>query len=170
MRIARAGTMLGVAMAGCAMCMLLSGCYSLAVAIHDPPMPPGAPQAVTDEQLAGAWRDEEGGSVTFASNGTFVAKDICGDFSDWSGQLPDRVDSHSLSGSGSWKSSTWTPHNESEPVTEVTIRFSGSKKVSGQYTAGGTAGSVKLWVYMGNLDNYELCVASRPSASSATAD
>ncbi|WP_327421266.1 hypothetical protein OG612_32705 [Streptomyces sp. NBC_01527] len=169
MRIARASTMLGVSMAGGAMCMLLSGCYSLAAAIHDPPMPPGTPQAVADEQLVGAWRDEESGSVTFAADGTFVAKDICGDFWDWSGQLSDPVDFHSRSGSGSWKSFTWTPPDESKPVTEVTIRFSDSK-VSAQYTAGGTAGSVKLWVYMGDLDNYDLCVASRSSASSTTAD
>lgn len=115
MRIARASTMLGVSMAGGAMCMLLSGCYSLAAAIHDPPMPPGTPQAVADEQLVGAWRDEESGSVTFAADGTFVAKDICGDFWDWSGQLSDPVDFHSRSGSGSWKSFTWTPPTSPSP-------------------------------------------------------
>lgn len=131
MTIARAGTMLGVAIAGGAMCMLLTGCYSLAVAIHDAPMPPGTPQAVADEQLVGAWRDEEGGSVTFAANGTFVAKGICGDFSDWSGQLPDPVDSHSLSGSGSWKSSTWTPPTSPSPSLKSRSAFPAQRRCLG---------------------------------------
>ncbi|MGW1953502.1 hypothetical protein ACWCPI_12215 [Streptomyces sp. NPDC001920] len=139
---------------------LLSGCYSLAAAIHDPPQPPGTPQVVTDGHLVGTWRDEAGGSITFAANGVFTATKICGEFLYWTAGGPGREGSPWKSGDGSWDTMVWTPSDESTPRTEITIRFS-SSDVSAGYEAGGTVRSPKLWAYIGELDDYKLCTLSR---------
>ncbi|MDT6969993.1 hypothetical protein AB0900_22970 [Streptomyces cellulosae] len=160
MGIARLGRVLGASLAGGLLSALLSGCYSLAAAIQDPPQPPGTPQVVTDGHLVGTWRDEAGGSITFAADGAFTATKICGEFLDWTGNGPGREDSRRKSGDGSWETMVWTPSGESTPRTEMTIQFSNSD-MSGEYETGGTSRSPKLWTYIGELDDYNLCTLSR---------
>ncbi|WP_158771479.1 hypothetical protein [Streptomyces sp. NRRL S-340] len=168
MGIARLGGVLGTSLASGVLCALLSGCYSLAAAIHDPPQPPGTPQVITDDHLVGTWRDEAGGSITFAAGGAFAAEKICGDFTDWPGDGPGPYAVRSKTGSGTWETMTWTPPNESVPKTEVTIRFSGSE-MSAEYKTGGTSKSPKLWVYVGDPDDYDFCTLTRQPSTSKTA-
>ncbi|GHE97078.1 hypothetical protein GCM10014715_61700 [Streptomyces spiralis] len=168
MEIARLGRVLGTSLVSGVLCALLSGCYSLAAVIHDPPQPPGTPQAITDGHLVGTWRDEAGGSVTFAASGAFAAKKICGDFADWAGDGPRLSVAQSKTGNGTWETMTWTPPNESVPKTEVTLRFSNSE-MSAEYETGGSSRSPKLWVYMGDLDDYDLCTLTRQSSLSSPA-
>lgn len=166
MGVARLGRVLGVSLVGGVLCAALSGCYSLAAAIHDPPQPPGTPQVVTDGQLVGTWRDEAGGSITFAANGTFAATEICGEFLDWSGDGPGQEDSRPKTGNGTWEALTPAPFEESTSRTEVTIRFSGSD-VRAEYEAAGTSRSPELWTYVGELDDYNLCTLSQGSSPSS---
>ncbi|MFE0920507.1 hypothetical protein ACFW24_22415 [Streptomyces nigra] len=77
---------------GVVLSSLLSGCYSLACAIQDPRLPPGTPQAVPDGLLVGTWRNDAGGSSTFAADGSFTAADIRGQFLDWAGDGPGNAD------------------------------------------------------------------------------
>jgi hypothetical protein len=144
---------------GCgALSVLLSGC----VLLYTPPQPPGAPQGISREELIGTWRDEQEGSITFSAAGTFVAEGVCGDYWDFGNEVPAGVDRHYMtaSGAGAWVTFTWTPGSESRPVTEVSIEFAESR-LDAQYQAGGTVEAPKLWVYMGDLDNYDLCVLTK---------
>lgn len=66
----RLGGALDAALVGVVLSSLLSGCYSLAAAIQDPRLPPGTSQAVPDGLLVDTWRNDAGGSSTFAADGS----------------------------------------------------------------------------------------------------
>ncbi|RDS60633.1 hypothetical protein DWC19_35075 [Streptomyces sp. M7] len=137
----RLGGALDAALVGVVLSSLLSGCYSLAAAIQDPRLPPGTPQAVPDGLLVGTWRNGAGGgSSSFAADGSFTAPDIRGQFLDWAGDGPGNADDLVRSAPGLWETMTWTLSGESEPRTEVTIRFADAD-VSAECEAGGTSAS-----------------------------
>ncbi|MFI1003301.1 hypothetical protein ACIP10_29130 [Streptomyces galbus] len=153
--------MVGVTLAGGALCASLSGCYSLAPLLHDPPQPPGTPQVVTDDRLVGTWQDEAGGRLTLAANGVFAAAGICGDFTSSADDTFGASAASSRTGTGTWETMTGERLDESTPGTEVTVWFSGTERF-GAYAVGGTSTAPKLWVYRGDPDDYDLCVLTRP--------
>ncbi|MFV5994983.1 hypothetical protein ACNPQM_21610 [Streptomyces sp. NPDC056231] len=134
---------------------LLSGC---GIFLNPAPPPPGPPRTLSPEELIGTWRDEAHGRLTFATDGSFTATDVCGDYlTSGDDDIVRDAESPAMTGTGTWDISTWTHAGDPGPVTTIRIELT---KWFADYEAGGTADSPKLWVYM-SLDNAEYCILSK---------
>ncbi|WP_405497210.1 hypothetical protein [Streptomyces sp. NBC_00096] len=159
--------------------VLLCGCGRLF-----PLPPPGTPQTLSGAELMGTWTDGRGGSLTFSDGHLFVADKICGDYlsmapdaaaprpaasrpaateSTASGSTapepPGTADEQIKTGYGPWEADTSTAPGERVAVTKVRIEFDG--ELAASYEAGGTRGAPRLWAYLGDPDDGDLCVLTK---------
>lgn len=123
-------------------------------AVNVPPEPDGPPLVLASGQLEGTWRDDRGGQLVLAKDGTFSATNACGDY--WN----TRTDASSgfgfptiMTGTGTWESDESDEGN----ATSVSVGFAPGD-VTGQLVAGGAPDSALLWTFIGDPDSGDLCV------------
>ncbi|MFJ7490745.1 hypothetical protein ACIQZB_05720 [Streptomyces sp. NPDC097727] len=128
--------------------------------VNIPPEPDGPPLVLTSSRLQGTWRDDRGGQLVFADDGTFSATDACGDYSDAAtGTSSGFGFPSAMTGTGTWESSV---SEYEDNATSVSISFAPGD-VSGELTARGKTDSALLWTFIGDPDNGELCVLRKVS-------
>ncbi|MFF3391759.1 hypothetical protein ACFYW1_12615 [Streptomyces sp. NPDC002669] len=126
------------------------------------PPPDGSPLALTASELTGTWQDDRGGVLVLAADGTFSTTEVCGDYSDFDGDIGSGFDLPSrMSGTGAWDSDDGS---YGDGATEVTLDFVpgyAGQDVSGFLEARGTRDSPVLWSYVGDPDSGVLCVLEK---------
>ncbi|MFD9359596.1 hypothetical protein [Streptomyces sp. NPDC060031] len=125
---------------------------------------PGAPGdaiVLTSAELAGVWKDERGGSLVLAGDGTFSASSACGDYFD---PESDASSGFGLApvktGTGTWDLESGSPIEGGPAQSTVRIAF-GPQGVSTAYEATGTVGAPTLWTYIGDPDSGERCILKK---------
>ncbi|MFE7355206.1 hypothetical protein ACFU8Q_18900 [Streptomyces sp. NPDC057543] len=126
-------------------------------AVNVPPEPDGPPLVLASGQLDGTWRDDRGGQLALAKDGTFSATNACGDY--WN----TRTDASSgfgfptiMAGTDTWESDESDESDEGN-ATSVSFEFAPGD-VTGQLVAGGTPDSALLRTFIGDPDSGDLCV------------
>lgn len=150
------------ALAVCVALMLVFASRSLV----PPPEPGGESLSLTGSQVTGVWRDESGGRLELAADGTFLSRDACGDFSvPADGARSGWTDVTRQSGAGTWSRRPGRGDGRDRAGTEIELRFADGGIWAG-YRARGTPEAPFLWTFVGDPNDGELCVlhkADRPS-------
>ncbi|MFE3515463.1 hypothetical protein [Streptomyces sp. NPDC059166] len=111
--------------------------------LFPPPPPAGEPVALSKAQAAVTWTDRWGGTLELRPDGTYTADRACADDSRESG------------------SGTWSQERADEAGgTRITVEY---ETVFTDYEVLRKDGTLKLWVWIGDPDDGELCVLAAPA-------
>ncbi|MFE6185015.1 hypothetical protein ACFQ6U_11385 [Streptomyces sp. NPDC056465] len=120
----------------------LAGCGRL----FPPPVPEGEPLELSMPQAAVTWTDKWGGTLELEPDGTYTADRACGG-------------DGRESGSGTWDRGRPSGVDEADG-NEISVEYESDVTT---YEALRNGRTLKLWSYVGDPDNGDLCILTAPA-------